>query len=73
VVIKTAWWFSNLPADPQMIGISRGIPRRMSPGYRVFRKLAPGNGSTQPASRSIASATIARSSRYSIRALSRIT
>jgi hypothetical protein len=41
-VIKTASWFSVLPADHLMIGISRGIPRRVSPGFRVFRKLAPG-------------------------------
>jgi hypothetical protein len=25
-----------------MIGISRGVPRRIAPGYRVFRDLAPG-------------------------------
>ncbi len=40
--MKTASWFTALPDDHLMIGISRAVPRRMAPGYRVFRKLAPG-------------------------------
>lgn len=40
--IKTASWFDKLPDDHMRIGISRGVPRNLSAGYRVFRKLAPG-------------------------------
>jgi hypothetical protein len=41
-VIKTGCWFTPLPEGHVRIGISRGVPRRMPEGYRVFRKLAPG-------------------------------
>ncbi|HEY4041250.1 MAG TPA: hypothetical protein VGM32_05310 [Rhodopila sp.] len=40
--IKTASWFTETPAGHVKIGISRGVPRRMAPGYRMFRRLAPG-------------------------------
>jgi hypothetical protein len=39
--MKTASWFTELPPDHVKIGISRGVPRRMT-GYRLFRRLAPG-------------------------------
>lgn len=41
-LIRTASWFTPLPADHVRIGISRGVPRRMPEGYRVYRRLAPG-------------------------------
>lgn len=41
-IIKTASWFTALPADHVKVGISRGVPRRMAPGYRRFRWLQPG-------------------------------
>ncbi len=41
-LIRTASWFTPLPADHVRIGISRGVPRRTPAGYRVYRKLAPG-------------------------------
>jgi len=40
--MKTASWFTKLPADHLMIGISRGVPRGLPAGYRLFRALAPG-------------------------------
>jgi hypothetical protein len=40
--IKTGSWFGDMPAGHVKIGISRGVPRRMSAGYRVYKKLAPG-------------------------------
>jgi hypothetical protein len=40
--VKTASWFTPVPADHIRIGISRAVPRRFAPGYRVFRALAPG-------------------------------
>ena len=40
--MKTASWFTPVPADHIRIGISRAVPRRFAPGYRVFRALAPG-------------------------------
>jgi hypothetical protein len=43
MTIKTASWFTELPADHVMVGISRGVPRRgLIAGFRMFRKLAPG-------------------------------
>jgi hypothetical protein len=42
MMIKTGSWFGELPPDHIRIGISRGVPRRMVPGYRMFRALAPG-------------------------------
>lgn len=42
MIIKTASWFTPLPADHVKIGISRGVPRRMAAGYRLYRELAPG-------------------------------
>ena len=41
-LIKTASWTTNLPDDHLRIGISRGTPRRLPAGYRVYRALAPG-------------------------------
>jgi hypothetical protein len=41
-LIKTASWATKLPDDHLRIGISRGVPRRLPAGYRVFRSLAPG-------------------------------
>ena len=40
--IKTSSWFDTLPANHMRIGISRGVPRRLAAGYRIYRKLAPG-------------------------------
>jgi hypothetical protein len=40
--MKTASWFADLPTGHTKIGISRGVPRRMAAGYRVYKKLAPG-------------------------------
>ncbi len=42
-MIKTASWFTQLPADHQRIGISRSAPRRMEAGYRMFKALCPGD------------------------------
>jgi hypothetical protein len=42
VSLKTASWRTKLPDDHLRVGISRGVPRGMAAGYRVFRKLAPG-------------------------------
>ena len=41
--IKTSSWFEKLPPDHLRIGISRGTPRGIPAGYRLFRKLAPGD------------------------------
>lgn len=41
-LIKTASWATKLPDDHLRVGISRGTPRRLPAGYRVFRSLAPG-------------------------------
>lgn len=41
-IIKTSNWFQPLPDDHQRVGISRGTPRRVSAGYRIYRDLAPG-------------------------------
>ena len=38
----TSSWFSPRCPDHQIVGISRGAPRRMAAGYRLFRTLAPG-------------------------------
>jgi hypothetical protein len=40
--MKTASWFTELPDDHIKIGISRGVPRHLATGYRIYRKLAPG-------------------------------
>jgi hypothetical protein len=40
--MKTASWFTKLPADHQRIGTSRGTPRGQPAGFRIYRKLAPG-------------------------------
>jgi hypothetical protein len=40
--IKTGCWFTDLPEGHIKIGISRGVPRRMAAGYRIFKQLAPG-------------------------------
>lgn len=39
----TAAWVASLPADIVRIGISRGPPRGHPRGYRMYRRLAPGN------------------------------
>jgi hypothetical protein len=41
-LIKTASWATKLPDDNLRVGISRGTPRRLPAGYRVYRALAPG-------------------------------
>lgn len=41
-MIKTACWFAPCPEDHIRVGISRGLPRALPKGYRVFRQLAPG-------------------------------
>lgn len=40
--MKTASWFTKLPNDHKRIGISRGTPRRIPAGYRIYRALSPG-------------------------------
>ena len=40
--IVTASWFTPLPEGHRRIGISRGTPRGVPAGYRMYRKLAPG-------------------------------
>jgi hypothetical protein len=40
--MKTGSWYGTLPGDHIRIGISRGVPRRMAAGYRLFKRLAPG-------------------------------
>jgi hypothetical protein len=40
--MKTASWWTQLPPNHLRIGISRGVPRRLPAGYRIYRKLAPG-------------------------------
>ena len=40
--MRTASWFTKLPDDHKRIGISRGTPRRLPAGYRIYRALAPG-------------------------------
>ena len=42
MIIKTASWFTKLPADHQQVGISRGVPRGTPGGYKRFRLLEPG-------------------------------
>lgn len=41
-LIKTASWSTKLPDDHLRVGISRGTPRRLPAGYRIYRALAPG-------------------------------
>ena len=43
MAIYTSSWFTPLPPEVQRIGISRGTPRNMKAGFRVYRELAPGN------------------------------
>lgn len=38
--MKTSSWFKY--SGEGRIGISRGLPHRVPPGYRMYRKLAPG-------------------------------
>ena len=42
MAIKTGSWSTRYPADHLIIGISRGTPRNIGPGYRMYRKLQPG-------------------------------
>lgn len=40
--MKTGSWLAKLPDDHIKIGISRGVPRGLPAGYRLFKRLAPG-------------------------------
>jgi hypothetical protein len=40
--MKTASWFAPIPSDHVRIGISRSVPRHLAAGYRLYRKLSPG-------------------------------
>ena len=40
--IKTSRWFATMPPEHLKIGISRGVPRGMAAGYRIYKTLAPG-------------------------------
>lgn len=42
IAIKTGCWFTPLPPDHLRVGISRGQPRGLAKGYRLYKKLAPG-------------------------------
>ena len=42
VGMLTSSWYAPRSADHQIIGISRGVPRRMAAGFRLYRALAPG-------------------------------
>lgn len=42
MTIKTASWFTRMPADHARIGISRSTPRGQLAGFRLYRRLAPG-------------------------------
>lgn len=41
--IFTSSWFARLPDDHARIGISRGVPRGQKAGFRLYRRLAPGD------------------------------
>ncbi len=41
--IKTASWFADLPDGHVRIGVSRGTPRGMKAGYKLYRSLNPGS------------------------------
>ncbi len=41
--IMTGSWFTPAPSTHIKIGISRGVPRGQSAGFRLFKKLAPGD------------------------------
>lgn len=43
MIIRTASWSAPLPTGHVRVGISRGVPRGMTAGYRMFRRLAPGD------------------------------
>jgi uncharacterized protein YeaO (DUF488 family) len=43
MIIKTGAWSAKVPDDHIKIGISRGVPRGMPAGYRIFKTLAPGD------------------------------
>lgn len=43
MTIYTSSWFTRLPPTMVRIGISRGTPRGMPAGYRMYQKLAPGS------------------------------
>jgi len=42
ITIRTASWFTALPAGHLKVGISRGVPRGTKAGYRRYRALEPG-------------------------------
>ena len=51
-MIKTASWYTKMPEGHIKVGISRGVPHGMAVGYRVYRRLAPGqwfNSTASPA------------------------
>jgi hypothetical protein len=41
--IYTSSWATRLPPELARIGISRGVPRGQPKGFRIYRKLAPGD------------------------------
>jgi hypothetical protein len=41
--VFTGCWFERYPSECIKIGISRGTPRGTPAGYRLYKKLAPGN------------------------------
>ena len=41
-LIKTGWWWAQIPDDHIRISISRGSPRGVDGGWRAYRALAPG-------------------------------
>ncbi len=41
-LIKTSSWYATLPADHIKIGVSRGTPRGLPAGYKLYKTLAPG-------------------------------
>src|SRR3954462_13167678 len=40
--MKTAAWSTPLSPEYLRIGISRGVPRNIPAGFKMYRKLAPG-------------------------------
>jgi hypothetical protein len=43
MIIKTGAWSAAIPPGHIKVGISRGAPRGAPAGYRLYRKLAPGD------------------------------
>lgn len=40
--MKAGSWFAPVPPDHIKVGISRGVPRDLMPGFHMYRKLTPG-------------------------------